>query len=246
MDFKAYVLLPAFNEQAALQKLIPSISEALRAAGYAFEITVADDGSSDGTSQVLHDLAEKYPVYSLRHNVNKGYGAALNTGYTAILSKAQPRDIVLSMDADTTHSPSYFPAMIKKIQEGFDVVTASYIMQGGKAQGVPFPRQIMSWGANTLFRLFFPVSGGQTYTNGFRAYKVAVLQRIQARYGDPLITQTGFPGGTELFLKSIKAGARIGEIPFTLHYQNRGSGSKIHLRATILGYLRLIRLALSF
>jgi hypothetical protein len=66
------------------------------------------------------------------------------------------------------------------------------------------------------------------------------LQKAYSRYEENLVEESNFAGGTELFIKTIHTGARAGEIPFSLHYENRGSTSKIHLTRTILSYLRLL------
>jgi dolichol-phosphate mannosyltransferase len=125
--------------------------------------------------------------------------------------------------------------MAKKIQEGCDVVTASYRLPGGRTVGVPLKRRILSDGINILLGLRYSVEGAGTYTNGFRAYRAKMLKKLSK----PLITENGFAGGTELFLRVCLAGGKAGEIPFTLRYDYRGADSKIRFVPTIRGYLRL-------
>jgi dolichol-phosphate mannosyltransferase len=146
------------------------------------------------------------------------------------------------MDADNTHPPTYIPALRVKLQTGFDVVTASYTTGGGSARGVPFPRRLLSRGANALLGARFHFPGIGTYTNGFRAYRVGALQQAHRRYNDRLVEETNFAGGTELFIKTVRSGARPGEIPFILDYEKRGADSKINIPKTILGYLKLLKL----
>ena len=114
-------------------------------------------------------------------------------------------------------------------------------MNGGRMVGVPLRRRLMSQTVNALFRLCSSVQGTHCFTNGFRAYRVSVLQQAYQRYGEKLIEQTGFPGGTELFLKAATKDVKTGEVPFVLRYDNRGAGSKIHILSTIQGYLRLLQ-----
>ncbi|MFA5974892.1 MAG: glycosyltransferase family 2 protein [Elusimicrobiota bacterium] len=237
---KLYILLPAYNEETALRRLIPDIDEVARSMGMPYEVVLVDDGSRDGTPAVVQELSPRVPLRHLRHATNQGYGAALNTGYTWIVLHAQPQDLVISLDADNTHSPAYFPSMVQKLMEGYDVVTCSYSMPGGKASGIPPKRRLFSKVANLIFRLGFHVPGTLSYTNGFRVYRVGILQRTYSRYHDPLINETGFPGGTELLLKVSREGARTAEVPFTLHYENRGADSKIRVTRTIFCYLKLL------
>jgi len=239
-ESKLFILLPAYNEEAALRQLVPAIEQVVRAMAIPFELILVDDGSRDGTPTVAREFAGRLPLRHLRHEINQGYGAALNTGYTWIVQNAHPDDMVLSLDADNTHSPEYFPSMVKKLKEGYDVITCSYTMPGGMATGVPPRRRVFSKVANLIFRLGFYVPGTRSYTNGFRVYRVGILQRVARDYPDRLIEETGFPGGTELLLKAARQGARTAEIPFILHYENRGADSKIRVTRTILCYLKLL------
>jgi dolichol-phosphate mannosyltransferase len=239
MSFCAFVILPAFNEAEPLSTLVDQIGLELKPVAD-FQIVVVDDGSTDSTSDVLRVLSGRWPMQLLRHDRNRGYGAALKTGLLWVSPIAQSSDIVITLDADNTHSPVYLPALVGKIVEGFDVVTASYWMTGGRMNGVPLKRRLMSRMVNVLFRVLVPIKGTRCFTNGFRAYRMAALQSAFQRYGDRLIEYTGFPGGAELFLKVATSGAKTAEIPFVLHYENRGSASKIRVFETIWGYLRLL------
>ena len=69
---------------------------------------------------------------------------------------------------------------------------------------------------------------------------VSAMQRAYQRYGDRVIEESGFPGGAEFFLKLAGMGGRLTEIPFDLHYEQRGGGSKIHFIPTIRRYLNLL------
>jgi len=238
-----YIIIPAYNEERALARLLPDIKRRLDEAGYASRFLIVNDGSSDQTSRLLASFTEDIPLEELRHAANRGYGASLRTGFLHVLSHAKPGDVVVTLDGDTTHDPLYIPRMLAQLEKGYDVITASYTAAGGKTSGVPLGRMLSSRCVNLLFKLAAPLQGVSTYTNGFRAYRLEILQRVHARYSENLITDFGFPGGTELFLKAGSAGARCGEIPFHLHYENRGLESKIRFFQTIARYLRLLSLA---
>lgn len=240
MGTSIFVLLPAFNEASALAQLIPTIGQELKSQ-MPFQIVVVDDGSQDNTQKLLGKLKEDWPVQVLRHERNSGYGAALRTGFLWIIQNAKPSDIAVSLDADNTHLPKYIPDLINKLNEGYEIATASYWIKGGRMVGVPLQRRLMSRVANGLFRLWSPLKGTRCFTNGFRAYRVSILQEAYRRYGDKLIEQTGFPGGTELLLKAATKDVKTAEVPFMLRYDNRGTGSKIHILSTIRGYLGLLR-----
>src|SRR5207244_834847 len=83
----------------------------------------------------------------------------------------------------------------EKLDQGFDVVGTSYWMPGGQLLGVPARRRMMSLGVNLMFRLLFPVQGMRCYTNGFRGYRAASLQRAHAHYKTRIIEHAGVPAG---------------------------------------------------
>jgi dolichol-phosphate mannosyltransferase len=192
-------------------------------------------------------LVADLPVEEVLHPENRGYGAALLSGYRWILDRETgPASVVVSLDADGTHGPEYILSLVSKVREGWDIVTASYTMAGGAVTGVPLYRALLSRMVNGLFWLFCRVPGAYTYSNGFRAYRLGALQRAEERFGKSLIEETGFAGGAELFLRAAACGGRAAEVPFVLRYERRGKNSKIRFIPTILGYLRLIARARSW
>ena len=191
-------------------------------------------------------LAREYAVCELRHETNRGYGAALKTGFLWVAQNAQPADAVVTLDADNTQDPDYIPALLNKLEEGYDVVTASYTMEGGHASGLPYGRYMMSTIVNSLFRLVVSLPGVETYTNGLRAFRASFIRRANETYHDAMIEESGFPGGTEFFIKVVGLGARASEVPFQLHYENRGGASKIRFIRTIARYLALLARAPGF
>ncbi len=237
---KSYILLPAYNEAKALAQLVPRIVLDMNSAQRPFEIIVINDGSSDDTSRLISTFPAAYATRELRHETNTGYGFALKTGFLWVIKHAQGEEAAVTLDADNTQDPAYIPRMLTKLEEGFGVVTASYTMEGGRSSGVPWMRRLMSTLLNALFRQVISLPGVRTYTNGFRAYRVSGLQAAHHKYQEDVITDPGFPGGTELFIKIAGLGGEVAEIPFDLHYENRGGASKIRLGRTISRYLTLL------
>ena len=110
-------------------------------------------------------------------------------------------------------------------RDKLDVIVASRYRSGATISGVPPIRRLMSRGAGVLFKLLHPISGIRDYSCGYRLYTRELLERAVATWGSDLIEQRGFASMVELLLKLGKMGAKAGEIPLQLRYdQKRGEG----------------------
>ena len=134
---KIYVLLPAFNEEAALPILIPKFATVLKRLGHPFLIIVGDDGSSDTTGAVAASLASDHPLEVLTHRVNRGLGETARDLFERAADLADPDDVIVRMDCDDTHDPSVVEAMLARLAQGdVDVVIGSRFQPGGGQRGV--------------------------------------------------------------------------------------------------------------
>ncbi len=237
-----FFLLPAYNEAAALETLVPAIAAMADERGWPHRILVADDGSSDATPCILADQARRFHLEVLRHKYNRGLGETSRDLFERVAELAQNEDVIVRMDCDDTHEPAYVPQMVAKLDEGYDVVIASRFQPGGGQAGVPGYRAFVSRSANLLMKLFFPIRGLREYSSGFRAYRAAVIRRAVARYRNDFIQLKGlgFTCTLEKLLKLKLLGARFAEVPFTLQYGKKQSTSKMVTSITTLGYLVLL------
>jgi dolichol-phosphate mannosyltransferase len=178
----------------------------------------------------------------VRHPQNKGLGEAIKTGLRAALEESRgDRDVIVCMDADDTHPPRHVVPMLKKVRAGADVVIASRYRQGSRQVGVPPHRQLMSFGAFVLFRLFLGLPGVRDYTCGYRAYRSTLIRRAFERYGDDLITRNGFACTDQLLVNIACLGnVRMEEVPFILRYDRKKGASKLNLGVTIIETFRLL------
>jgi dolichol-phosphate mannosyltransferase len=230
---RLYVVLPAYNEEQALPPLLHSIQAALGPAEISYGVIVVDDGSRDGTADVARRAAERLPVELVPHAKNQGLAAAIRTGITAALARCGSNDVIVTMDCDDTHPPRLIPEMLAKLGEGLDVVIASRFQPGAAVIGVPRSRQLYSIAARWLFQSMFPIAGVRDYTCGYRAYRAAALRQASERYGDGLISETGFSCMADLLLKLRSLPLAMGEVPLELRYDRRGAGSKMRVLRTI-------------
>jgi glycosyltransferase involved in cell wall biosynthesis len=131
------IVLPAYNEEHAVANVVQQIGKVLVRAGIEYEILVVDDGSTDNTAR----LAEEASATVLRHNSNRGYGAALKTGILAA-----ENDIICITDADGTYPSERIPDLLAELQHA-DMVVGARI---GSSVAIPFIRRPAKWILNRL------------------------------------------------------------------------------------------------
>ncbi|MBA3485453.1 MAG: glycosyltransferase family 2 protein [Pirellulales bacterium] len=113
------VVIPVFDEVGSLDSLHRELSDVAAARGYDLQIVLVDDGSTDGSWQLIEQLAERDPrVLGIRFRRNFGKAAALSAGFDAAAGET-----IVTMDADLQDSPSEIPRLLAKLDEGFDVVS---------------------------------------------------------------------------------------------------------------------------
>jgi len=234
-----YILLPVYNEEAHIQKLVESIAGVL--SGRDYKIIAVDDGSSDRTVQILQNL-NKGNIQILRHNVNLSIGAVYSTGISHILDEALDSDVLVLMEADLT-SPAEMIVKLEEelVQKNKDIVIGSRFLKQGGYEKFPLKRLCFSLGANTLMRWFFPLEGIGDYTIFLRAYRIALLRKAVIYFGKCNFLQTrGFVSNVELLVKCSLFTRNISEVPLRYNYGLKKNRSKMRVVSTILEYFGLI------
>lgn len=237
-----WVVLPAYNEAQSLPALLAAIDESMFEAGLAYRVLLLDDGSSDGTAEVAERVARELalPLAVERHPVNLGLGMTIRDGLIKAAELAEAKDIVVTMDADNSHSPELIQRMVRLAREGHDVVIASRYRQGSRVRGVPFLRRVLSYWGGWLFRLAFPIAGVRDYTCGYRAYKAQVLKAVVERHGAEFFDQEGFQAMVDILLKLRRHDLIFGEVPLVLRYDLKEGASKMKVARTIKNTLALM------
>jgi dolichol-phosphate mannosyltransferase len=232
-----WILLPAYNEELSFAPLIEKLRLTMDELHARFRVIVVNDGSKDGTSHVLEELGRRVPLEVLTHKYNRGLGETIRDGLEYIADHAQPDDVIVRMDCDDTHEPSYIPSMLAKLDEGYEVALPSRFAPGGGQVGLDAWRTFLSYAANLLFKLWFPIPGVREYSCGYRAYRASLIQDGLQIFGNKLIDLKGlgFTGTLEKLVKCRMLGARMAEVPFVLRYDQKVSASKSVARITILG-----------
>ncbi len=231
------IIIPCYNEAANLPGLFAALREAL---AEPYRITAVNDGSADATAVVLTDLALEHHVTILTHQQNQGVAAAFRTGFTAVIREAADDDVVAVLEGDRTSTPSLLPDMVRRVRAGADVVIASRYRLGGGYKNFPLKRLILSRGANSVFRLFFPIAGATDYSIFYRAYRVPPLRACLQAHGDRFIESTTFLANAEILLKLRPFIRRVDEVPLLYDYGAKRGKSGMKVGTNLRSYLVFI------
>jgi dolichol-phosphate mannosyltransferase len=217
--------LPVYNEAAHVDGVLDEVLWITP------EVLVVDDGSTDGTAD---RLARRRDIRLLRHDSNRGYGAALASAFAATL--AGPWDGLVTIDCDGQHQPRMIPDFIAAASSGTaDIVSGSrYLARFPGDTPPPAARR----------RINAEITGeinerlGLTLTDafcGFKAYSRRALRRLR-------ITETGYAMPLEAWVQAAAAGLRIVELPVPLLYLDlaRSFGGALDDAATRLAYYRSV------
>lgn len=225
--------VPTFNEAG---NIVPLCQELL-ALGPMVQVLVIDDHSPDGTWKLVQELSESEPrVHLLHRTEDKGRGRSGRDGFVRALDMGA--ELVVEMDADFSHQPSYIPAMVQRLQAGPDVglVLGSRGVSGGQDADRGMFRQVLTKAANGYIRLMLGVPV-KDCNSGFRCWSRSTLERIevgQTFSAGPAIVQ-------ELLFKTARAKIGIGEVPIA--FVNRREGeSTLTLRILLTGYATVLKL----
>ncbi len=206
------VIIPCFNEVHSIEEVLNRVEDV----DIADEIIIVDDGSTDGTRDVLARIAaENRPhVRILYHDHNQGKGAAVVTGFAAATS-----DVFLIQDADFEYDPREYPTLIKPIEEGIATVVYGSRFLGGPRKAMNFWNMVANRGLTLATNILYNaiLSDMETCYKVFRAEVVRDM-RIRSRR---------FDFEPEITAKVLKKGIRIYEVPISYNGREWDEGKKI-------------------
>lgn len=235
------VILPAYNEEGAIGKIIEDVHGKFLSAGYKnLEIIIVNDGSSDRTEKISKELSQKHPVTVLSHEKNRGLGAALRKGIYYAARASQPEDIILTTESDGTQPIETLIELANTIQKDHVDFAVASPRQSSDYLGVPFYRQFLSHSANSIYGLLFPITGIHSYTNLARGFRASILHKALELYGeDDFIDLTGFEAVPDIILKLRRLNPKAIEIRTVLDHQQMRRRSSIPIARTIKNSLLL-------
>ena len=210
------VIIPTYNEKENIENIIRAIFSLEKP----FHILIVDDGSPDGTAQIVHRLMDgefANQLFILERSGKQGLGTAYIAGFRWALEHNY--DYVFEMDADFSHDPNDLPRLYNACaNEGYDVAIGSRYISGVNVVNWPIGRVLMSYFASKYVRLVTGFNVHDT-TAGFKCYRRRVLQTIELEK----IRFKGYAFQIEMKYTAHKIGFKIKEVPVV--FVNRREGT---------------------
>ena len=218
------VIIPTFNEAKTIYEIIRRV----QAENVADEILVVDDGSTDGTRQVMESLNDKDTVRMILHERNQGKGAAIRTG----IQQAKG-DVIIIQDADLEYNPRDYRALLQPIEDGI-----ADVVYGSRFLGAP-RRPVMFWHmvANQLLTLMTNILYNTILTDmetGYKVFKREVVWDLRLR-------AKRFDFEPEFTAKILKRKTRLFEVPITFNPRDYDEGKKIGLKDAFAAVWALLK-----
>ena len=226
------VLVPLYNEEEFVAPLIERVLQAPLPDGMEREIIVVDDGSRDGSAEIVAELAARHPeVRLVRHERNRGKGAAIRTGLEALSAP-----IVIIQDADMEYDPLEFNALIEPVLQGrADVVYGVRGFAAHTAYSYWFVQgnRFVTTFTNVLFNCYI-----QDMETGYKLMRTSLMRRLHLR-GDRFNIEPDITG------RVLRLGYRIHEVPIHYYARGRDEGKKLTWRDGVRAVFALLAVRLS-
>jgi dolichol-phosphate mannosyltransferase len=227
-------VLPAYNEEENLPRLLADFEARPDLLARTARVLIVDDGSQDGTADMVDAYDGAVPAEVIRLGVNQGPGAAFRTGFAAALERCSDDALIVTLESDTTSDLDALPSMLARAEADADLVLASWVMEG-----VSVHRRFLSAAAGWVIRHTLGLQA-TTVSSFFRVYRASVLRAAVERYGSSLVEEPGFACKAELLAKLTALGARVEEVDVPLDWSRRAGKSKMPVLRTMFAYWRMI------
>jgi dolichol-phosphate mannosyltransferase len=229
MNSRYLTALPVYNEAQYVNSVLDEVRR------FSPEVLVVDDGSTDGTAELLHARSD---IRVATHRENRGYGAALSTAFQYAAENGF--EFIVTIDCDGQHEPRRIPRFVSAC-EHVDIVSGSrYLKVFAGDSEAPKDRRRINWQITLELNRRLGVQLTDAFC-GFKAYRVAALERLR-------LTETGYAMPIELWVQAIAAGLQIVELPVPLIYldESRSFGGELDDAGTRLDhYIRVLERSLA-
>jgi glycosyltransferase involved in cell wall biosynthesis len=220
-----YVCIPSHNEAQTVGLLLWKIRQVFTAFPREYQLVVADDGSTDATSEVLAPYARVLPLTVVSHPTREGYAATVEELLRLAVERTDrpKRDCAVVMHADFAHDAGALPDLVRRIESGADLVVAEGSLAGEPSRS----RRLLRRWAPLLLRGRVHVPGVYDLVSGFAAFRLVTLRNALRAESGRLLRTEGWAANAELLARTARHARRIESVTVTERHDLRHRPSRV-------------------
>lgn len=235
-----YICIPSFNEGTTIGVLLWRIRKVFQSYSREYEILVYDDGSTDGTGEVLAPYADIAPLTVIRGESRMGYAHALDAlaREASRRTKYPRRDAMVVMQGDFTDQPELLPDLVKRFEGGVDIVIGERAIKG-QPGAIKKLRSLSAWAMRLSAG---PATGLTDPFASYRLYRISLIRELlKTDAAQPLVKTDGWAANLELLLATLPLARRVERVEVSSRYDLRVRESRIRPFADAMALYRFGR-----
>ena len=219
-----YLCIPSHDEAPTVGPLLWKIRKTFQAFPREYEILVADDASSDATSEILEPYTKALPLTVIRHGERHGYARSLEELLRVAVERTDRprRDAAVVLHADFAHGPEYLPEIVKRLESGADIVIGQATVTGEPRRAARLVRKYARW----LLR-GVQVSGVKDIVSGYGAFRLFAVRNALREQQGPLLTAEGWAANAELIARVARHARRVDTVDVLERHDIRQRPSRV-------------------
>ena len=225
-----YVCIPSHNEGPTIGLVLWKIRKVFQEFPREYQILVADDGSTDGTAEILEPYTNVLSLTVIRHATRQGYARSVEGLLNAALERTDrpKRDSAVLMHGDFAHGPEFLPEFVRRLDSGADMVVGEATLAGEPSRGRRLVRRL----APMLLRRAVRVEGVNDIVSGFVAFRLMTLRNALRQPGALHLSAEGWAANAELIGRAARHARRIETVPVVERHDLRQRESRVEPWAT--------------
>ena len=230
---KISIVIPCYNEERTLLKVVNSVEKSLFDLKFDYEIIVIDDFSNDSSLLILKDLEKSKRIHLIQHSTNQGKGAALKSGFNIAVG-----DIIIVQDSDLEYNPIDYKKLLLPFQDAeADVVYGSRFLGGDRYVRIHFFWHYIANKILTFICNIFTNLNLSDMESGYKVFKKSVIKSIHLK-------EKSFGIEPEITIKLAKKKFKFFEVPISYNGRNYDEGKKIKLKDAFIAIYCIFKYSL--